>query len=105
LHFRISVLFVGLVESSNAAIAAVKSEILLVVMAVPPLEGLAVPPLCFCLLVFDRTFGSISDRTGPEADGGGFEEDGAVEDCARDDADGPGAGKLGGLDIDLLADM
>jgi hypothetical protein len=88
---------VGLVETSKAAMADVKSEILLVVRAAPPFEGLAVPPPCrFGLLVFDRTFGSMSDRTGPEADGGAFEEDAAVDDCVRDDAEGPDVGRLEG---------
>jgi len=88
---------VGLVETSKAAMAAVKSEILLVVRAAPPFEGLAVPPPCrLGLLVFDRTFGSISDRRGPEADGGAFEEDAVMDDCVREDAEGPGADRVGG---------
>lgn len=104
-HFRLSAPMVGLVDTSSAAMAAVKSEMLLVVREPPPLEELAFP-LCFCLLVFDRTFGSISERTGPEAEGGALDGAG-MGDCAREDAEELGADRPGCRtdDDDLLADM
>lgn len=73
--------------------AAVRSEMLLVVRAAPPLDGLAAPPgRRLGLLVFDRTFGSMSESTGPEADGGALESAVDVDDAGtgewiRDDAD------------------
>lgn len=86
--------------------AAVKSEILLVVKAPFPLEGVAVPPPCrLGLLVLDRTFGSMSERTGPEADGGALEETAGIGDCAREDADESGADNSGVCGDALLADM
>jgi hypothetical protein len=80
-----------LVETSKAAIAAVRSEISFVVRAAPPLvRFVEVPDDRDDLLVFDRTFGSISDRTGPAADGGGFDDDVGIGDWAREDPDDPG---------------
>lgn len=43
------------------------------------------------LLVLDRTFGSISESTKPEADGGALEDGLGVGDCARDDEEEAGA--------------
>lgn len=66
------------------------------------------PPLApwrLGLLVFDRTFGSMSDRTGPDADGGGFEEEAGFGECAREDAEDPGAESPGACAAGLLADM
>lgn len=82
-----------MVETSKAAMAAVRSEISFVVRAAPPLfefvelEG---PDDREVLLVFDRTLGSISDRTGPEADGGGFGDEVGIGDWAREEPDDPG---------------
>lgn len=86
--------------------AAVRSEILLVVRDSLPLDGLALPVFRVGLLVLDRTFGSISDSTGPEADGGGLEEVG-IGDWLRDDADEPGTetSGVGAEKGGLLADM
>lgn len=95
-----------MVETSSAAMAAVKSEILFVVREPFPLDGVTAPPLCrLGLLVLDRTFGSMSERTGPEADGGAFEDDGGMGECAREDAEDPGADKAGVCDNGLLAAM
>lgn len=92
------------------AIAAVRSEILLVVSDPPDLEELPElppppPPCRLGLLVFDRTFGSISDRTGPDADGGGFEEAAGLGDWAREEAEDPGAESPDGCAVGLLADI
>lgn len=65
----------GFVDTSNAAIAAVRSEISFVVRAAPPLLDDLAPPCRVDLLVFDRTFGSKSEIVGPLADGGGFGDD------------------------------
>lgn len=83
--------------------AAVRSEISLVVRAAPPLEA----PACRDdLLVFDRTLGSMSDRTGPEAEGGAFEDAGRIGDWAREELDDAGFEDcIGGLKVDLLADI
>ena len=95
-HFRLSVLKLGLVDTSNAAIAAVRSVILFVVSAAPFFDVLAFT-LCFCLLVFDLTFGSISESTGPEAEGGGLEDvgKGGIGDWGRDDTEELGAERAG----------
>ena len=71
MHFLSSLLNLGFVETSNAAIAAVKSDISFVVNEF--LDGLAAPePACRgdCLADLDLTFGRSSDITGPEAEGG-----------------------------------
>lgn len=71
--------------------AAVRSVISFVVRAAPHLDALAAELVCRdCLLTFDRTFGSISDRTGPEADGGALEDAEGMGDWARDDPEEPG---------------
>lgn len=88
--------------------AAVKSEMLLVVRAPFPLDEAATPPPCrLGLLLLDRTFGSISERAGPEADGGAFAETAGIGECEREDADDPGADNSGvcGDGDALLADM
>lgn len=95
-----------MVETSNAAMAAVKSEILLVVREPFRLDGDAAPPPSrLGLLVLDRTFGSMSERTGPEADGGAFEDAAGMGECVREDADDPVADRAGVRDNGLLAAM
>ena len=77
---------VGFVDTSKAAIAAVRSEMLFVVRAVPLLFD--PDPACrLDLLVFDRTFGSISEIVGPLADGGGFGDDAGKGEGTRDDCE------------------
>lgn len=75
----------GLVETSNAAIADVRSEISFVVRVVPVLADDPVPPCRVDLAVFDRTFGSISEIVGPLADGGGFGADAGKGEGTRDE--------------------
>jgi hypothetical protein len=91
------------------AIAAVRSEILLVVRDPPDFEGPPelppTPPCRLGLLVFDRTFGSISDRTGPEAEGGGFEGAAGFGEWAREEAEDPGAESTDECAVGLLADI
>lgn len=95
-----------MVETSNAAMAAVRSEILLVVRDPLPLDGEAAPPPCrLGLLALDRTFGSMSERTGPEADGGALEDGAGMGECAREDAEDPGADKACVWDNGFLAAM
>ena len=78
---------VGFVETSSAAIAAVRSEMLVVVSVAPEDLGVAVPVVVReepARAALDLTFGRRSERTGPAAEGGGFW--GAGEG-AREDAD------------------
>ena len=102
----------GLVATSKAAMAAVRSEILVVVREPLFLDEFAPPPVFrLDLTVFDRTFGSISERTEPAADGGALAETGGRGECVRD---GPAAtavaasgdGERAGVEAKgLLADM
>ena len=89
--------------------AEVRSEMLLVVRAAPPLDELAAPPPClFDLLVFDRTFGSKSESTGPEADGGALysaADNTGTGEWARGDAVCAGVDGPLCSDDGLLADM
>jgi hypothetical protein len=88
LHLRRSS-SVGFVDTSKAAIAAVRSEMLFVVKAAPLLFD--PDPACRVdLLVFDRTFGSISEIVGPLADGGGFGDDTGNGEGTRDDCEEAG---------------
>ena len=74
-HFRDSLLRVGFVDTSSAAIAAVKSEMLVVVREF--LEWLVVV-LLLCRVedfaALDLTFGNKSESIGPDAEGGGLLE-------------------------------
>lgn len=80
----------GFVDTSSAAIAAVRSEISLVVRAVLPLDDDPVPPPGRAdLLTFDRTFGNMSEIVGPLADGGGFGDDAGKGEGMRDEAEDP----------------
>ena len=81
--------------------AAVRSDMLVVVREPLFLEFAFPPVFRFDLLAFDRTLGSISERTEPAADGGAFEEDG-IGECAREEVfdegvAGPGIGERAGV--------
>jgi hypothetical protein len=75
----------GFVDTSNAAMAAVRSEISFVVRVAPPFEEDPAPLGRVDLLVFDRTFGNISEIVGPFADGGGFGDGVGLGEGPRDE--------------------
>lgn len=60
-----------------------------VVRAGPPFEEAAPVPCRVDLLVFDRTFGNMSEIVGPLADGGGFGDDAGKGEGTRDEDDEP----------------
>lgn len=92
------VLRLGFVDTSNAAMAAVRSEISFVVRAAPPLEDPV--PLCRVdLLVLDRTFGSMSEMVGPLADGGGFEDGVDKGEGTRDEGPSCDGSRVGGVGL------
>lgn len=75
-HFRDSLLRVGFVDTSSAAIAAVRSDMLVVVKEF--LDWLVVV-LLLCRVeedfaALDLTFGNKSESIGPDAEGGGLLE-------------------------------
>jgi hypothetical protein len=80
---------VGFVDTSNAAIAAVRSDISFVVRAALLLEEDPAPACRVDLLVFDRTFGNISEMVGPLADGGGFGDNAGMGEGTRDEDEEP----------------
>ena len=82
-HFRRSVESEGLVESSRAAIADVRSLMLeVVVMATPDFEGVEAPECAAFLDCFVRTLGR-SDIRLPDAEGGSLCRggEGSLEDA------------------------
>ena len=93
MHFLSSLLNVGFVETSNAAIAAVKSEMSFVVNEFLKEPAAAEPP---CreeegLADLDLTFGRSSEITGPEAEGGALffgAGDGLHDEAADSRGDG-----------------
>lgn len=101
-HLRAPPLSVGFVDTSKAAMAAVRSLILFVVS--DPLDDEPVPVLLppareADLAAFDLTFGKRSEITGPEAEGGflagvglgagdWFREE--VADASREEINGDG---------------
>lgn len=80
---------------------------MLFVVRAPPFfdEPGVLAPCRFGLLVFERTFGSISESTGPEADGGALEDGLGFGDCARDDEEEAGAFNPVACAAGLLEDM
>ena len=87
-HFRRSVESEGLVESSRAAIADVRSLMLevVVVVAAANFDGVEAPECAAFLDCFVRTFGR-SDIRLPDAEGGSLCRggEGSLEDTGDDD--------------------
>lgn len=91
MHFLRSVLNDGFVETSKAAIAAVRSEISLVVNEFLKEPAVAEPPCREGLADLDLTFGRSSEITGPEAEGGALffgTGDGLRDEAADSRGDG-----------------